>query len=245
MSKHDWFYDLIFSAMIYRSGRGVFHLTLRDKVCQWLASGWWFSPGSSVSSTIKTDRHDITKILLKVALCISPLTLWVRIPFRRGVLDTTLCHKVCLWLATCRWFSINITSCWLQSDMVCQWLASGWWFSPGSSVSSTIKTDRHDITKILLKVALTPYPLTWFKKVISVIVLSISDCSQQLKLYHMMLYRVHLIFEFVIGTDCIRSRISKCHKITITMTHCQSKIMLRVYSLATPQHLMCLVEAMT
>jgi hypothetical protein len=30
--------------------------------------------------------------------CLSPLTLWVRIPFRRCVLDTTLCDKVCQWL---------------------------------------------------------------------------------------------------------------------------------------------------
>ena len=28
----------------------------------------WFSPGPPVSSTTKTDRHDITEILLKVAL---------------------------------------------------------------------------------------------------------------------------------------------------------------------------------
>ena len=27
--------------------------------------------------------------------CLSPLTLYVRIPLRRGVLDTTLCDKVC------------------------------------------------------------------------------------------------------------------------------------------------------
>jgi hypothetical protein len=60
-------------------------------------------------------------------LCLSPLTLWVRTPLRRGVLDTTLCDKVC------------------------QWLTTGWWFF---SVSSTNKTDRHDITGILLKVAL-------------------------------------------------------------------------------------------
>jgi hypothetical protein len=31
-------------------------------------TGQWFSPGSPVSSTNKTDRHDITEILLKVAL---------------------------------------------------------------------------------------------------------------------------------------------------------------------------------
>jgi len=29
---------------------------------------WWFSPGIAVSSTNKTDRHDITEILLEVAL---------------------------------------------------------------------------------------------------------------------------------------------------------------------------------
>jgi hypothetical protein len=42
--------------------------TLCDKVCQWLATGRWFSPGPSVSSINKTERHDITEILLKVAL---------------------------------------------------------------------------------------------------------------------------------------------------------------------------------
>ena len=36
--------------------------TLCDKVCQ------WFSPGLSVSSTNKTDRHNISEILLKVVL---------------------------------------------------------------------------------------------------------------------------------------------------------------------------------
>jgi hypothetical protein len=40
--------------------------TLCDKVCQWLATGR-FSLGIQVSSTNKTDRHDITEILLKVA----------------------------------------------------------------------------------------------------------------------------------------------------------------------------------
>jgi len=56
--------------------------------------------------------------------CLSPLMLWVRIQLRRGVLETTLC------------------------DQVCQWLAAGRWFSPGTPVSSTNKTDRHDITEI-------------------------------------------------------------------------------------------------
>ena len=62
--------------------------------------------------------------------CLSPLTLWVRTPLMWGVLYTALCDKVC------------------------QWLATGRWSSPGTPVSSTNKTDVHDITKILLKVAL-------------------------------------------------------------------------------------------
>jgi hypothetical protein len=48
----------------HRSWRGELDTTWSDKVCQWLAAGRWFSP---VSSTNKTDRHDITEILLKVA----------------------------------------------------------------------------------------------------------------------------------------------------------------------------------
>ena len=39
--------------------------------------------------------------------CLSPLTLWVRILLRRGVLDTGLCDKVCQWLATGRLFSLG------------------------------------------------------------------------------------------------------------------------------------------
>ena len=37
---------------------------LCDKVCQRHATGLWFSPGTPVSSTNKTDCHDITEILL-------------------------------------------------------------------------------------------------------------------------------------------------------------------------------------
>jgi len=33
-----------------------------------LVTSQWFSPGSPVSPTNKTDRHDIAEILLKVAL---------------------------------------------------------------------------------------------------------------------------------------------------------------------------------
>ena len=40
--------------------------TLCDKVCQCLDAGRWFSQGTPVSSTNKTDHHDIAEILLKL-----------------------------------------------------------------------------------------------------------------------------------------------------------------------------------
>ena len=67
--------------------------------------------------------------------CLSPLMSWVWISLRRGVLDTTLCDKVC------------------------QWLAAGLWFSLGTPVSTTSETDHHDMTRILLKVALNSLTL--------------------------------------------------------------------------------------
>ena len=42
--------------------------TICNKVCQWIATGWWCSLGNPDYSTIKTDRHVITEILLKVVL---------------------------------------------------------------------------------------------------------------------------------------------------------------------------------
>jgi low temperature requirement protein LtrA len=53
--------------------RGVLDYVVR--VCQWLATGRWFSLGTPVSSINKTDRHDITEILLKVVLNTIILTL--------------------------------------------------------------------------------------------------------------------------------------------------------------------------
>jgi hypothetical protein len=38
------------------------------EMCQGLATGRWFSPGTPVCSTIKRDSHDITEILLKAVL---------------------------------------------------------------------------------------------------------------------------------------------------------------------------------
>ena len=64
--------------------------------------------------------------------CLSPLKLWIRIPLRRGVLNTTLCDKV----------------------------VASQWFSQRTPVSSTNITDPHDIIEILLKVVLNTISIT-------------------------------------------------------------------------------------
>ena len=51
-----------------RSLRGVLDTTLCVNVFQWLVAHCWFSPCTPVFSIIKTYLHDITEILLKVAL---------------------------------------------------------------------------------------------------------------------------------------------------------------------------------
>ena len=63
--------------------------TLCDKVCQWLVTGQWCSLGTTVSSTNKTDCHDIAEILLKVALNTITLALYYL---------CVLCGHMCLFV---------------------------------------------------------------------------------------------------------------------------------------------------
>ena len=60
--------------------------------------------------------------------CLSPLKLWVRIMLMAWCSTQYVQHSVIKF---------------------CQWFVAGWWFSPGTQVSSTIKTDHHDITENL------------------------------------------------------------------------------------------------
>ena len=74
-----------------------------------------------------------------------------------------LCNQ-CYYHHWCLWVRISMRArCTTLCDKVCQWLATGWWVSPGPPVSSTNKTDRHDINEILLKVALNTIKQTNFK----------------------------------------------------------------------------------
>ena len=56
--------------------RGVLDTTFCNKYCQLFAAGQCFSLGTPVSSTNKTNIHDIAKILLKVSLSTITLTLF-------------------------------------------------------------------------------------------------------------------------------------------------------------------------
>ena len=79
--------------------------TLCDKVFQWLSAGRWFSPGTPVSSTNKTVRHDITEILLKVALntitLIETSACVVRLDITEYLLINMLITLYCSMVNTC------------------------------------------------------------------------------------------------------------------------------------------------
>ena len=75
------------------------------------------------------------------------------------------CYWLFLWnlfsvkLESRSWHVLDTTLC----DKVCQWLATGLWFSP---VSSTNRTGHHDITEIFFESGIkfyNPYPLPYFK----------------------------------------------------------------------------------
>ena len=53
---------------------------------------------------------------------------------------------------------------WVWISVRARWPATARWFSLGPSVSSTNKTNRHDVTEILLKVALNTIKQTPFVK---------------------------------------------------------------------------------
>jgi hypothetical protein len=55
-------------AWLCKLQKGCTRLAATREVYQLFAHGRWFSPGTPASLTTKTGRHDITEILLKVAL---------------------------------------------------------------------------------------------------------------------------------------------------------------------------------
>jgi hypothetical protein len=153
---------------------GVLDTILWDKVFQWLATGRWFSPGTPISSNNKTDHHNATELLLKVALntglSITKSNSLAGTDYPSGkpkfiFSDVSVAQSLifCVFLSTILSFIFKPLHChWIcklqkgrirlaaASDKVYQLLVHGRWFSPASS---TTKTGLHDITEILLEVA--------------------------------------------------------------------------------------------
>ena len=98
-SYGSWIYNCLWVPISLRGG--VLNTTLWNKVCQWLARGQWFSPGNLVSSTNKTDRHNITEILLKVALNTINLNLSKPINNLRFCFQDPNCKLTSIALANC------------------------------------------------------------------------------------------------------------------------------------------------
>ena len=73
--------------------------TLCDKVCQSLVASRWFSIGTLVSSTNKTDLHDIAGILLKVALNTIIITIQTLSNLINQTLKDFICIKTCTTLS--------------------------------------------------------------------------------------------------------------------------------------------------
>jgi hypothetical protein len=147
---------------------GELDTTLCDKFCQWFETGQCFSPVTPVSSINKTDLYDIAEIFQLKKICIilfvfvqcNNITakLIVHITIDKGIIKRFYNKKKISVPITTNLVSSNPTQpgeldttlC----DKVCQWFETGRWFSPGTSTSSSKKTNHHDITEVLFKVAL-------------------------------------------------------------------------------------------
>jgi hypothetical protein len=78
---------------------GVLDTTFYDTFCQYLTTVRWFSPDTPVSSSNKADRHDITEILVNVALNTMTLT-------HKTILNNVLFFYLLILFGIRSWFSI-------------------------------------------------------------------------------------------------------------------------------------------
>jgi hypothetical protein len=81
---------------------------------------------------------------------------WMVVGFTTTCAISAYHHQSCEFESCWWWCVLDTTLC----DKVCQWLATDPWFSLATPVSSTNKTDPHYITEILLKVVLNTKTIT-------------------------------------------------------------------------------------
>ena len=106
-------YVIKFVSDLWQVG-GFLYTTLCDQVCQWLVTSQWFSLYNIMWSSLSVtcDRSVVFSIQHYVIKFVSDL--WQV----SGFLYTTLCDKVCQWLAAGRWFSLyNIM--WSSLSVTC------------------------------------------------------------------------------------------------------------------------------
>ena len=109
------------------------------------------------------------------------------------------------------WWSNPVQARCTWYNKVCQWLAAGRCFFPGTPVSSTNTTDRHEITDILLKVALNTITITYFRSGAAIIVeLSEWNASINLTIYQVYVSKAQYAMQILKGKylaykNCIRS----------------------------------------
>jgi hypothetical protein len=88
---------------------------------------------------------------------------------------------------------------------------TGLWFSQGTPVSSTNKTDRHDLTEILLKVALNTITLTENTNIEELQVLFHALSDRELRNKASLMIRVFPIRELKPGGLCYLSTCAKLY----------------------------------
>ena len=116
----------------------------------------WKSFNGELSAEFYAHCFFISKITMN-----SIKTEWPSWPWSYGSWIYTTTYAICAYHLWMLWVRILLRPrCTTLCDQVCQWLAAGRWFSPDTPVSSPNKTDRHDITEILVNVALNTMTLT-------------------------------------------------------------------------------------
>ena len=143
-------------------------------------AGWWYSLGPPVSSTNKTDHHDITEILLKVAL--STITLTPN-PFFKlkgwltNILFYTLSNDCITLFVKIKWLSHLLSSIdtiwWCTCKMLLQfpssplsyyWLEEYHWRNRGLKLIKFLSIWTCWLTCLTILLAINQYLAQCYKK---------------------------------------------------------------------------------